>query len=297
MRVVANLSTMFQNVELIKRYEKAAKLGFRFVEISLPYEVKAEELKREADRHSLKHILINAPAGDWSSGFRGIAALPSCQSDFPDSITTAIEYANILECKKFNQCLVAVNNPLTFIPIQGQVHIMAGVTEINDESMTTYMENIAYACGALAEHGIMCLIEPINQITIPNYFLGSYAQAVEILQRIGHPNLRITLDIFHAQQICGKLTNTITTLSNFIGHVQVAQVPGRNEPNSNGEINYQYVFEILKRYGIWDIGCEYSESSELAESVEWVHLINGIDKCLLSFMNPTPSHDHLDWMN
>ncbi|KHN73455.1 Putative hydroxypyruvate isomerase [Toxocara canis] len=211
MRVAANLSIMFQRVDLLQRYEKAAAMGFRCVEVSLPYALPAEKLKAEADRLKLEHILINSPPGDWSKGDRGIAAIPMRKKDFTESLEIAVKYANTLACKK--------------------IHVMAGVIGVNDETKLTYVENIRAASRRFAKDDITCLIEPINHISIPGYFLSSYEQ----------------------------------------GHVQVAQVPDRHEPDSEGEINYDYAFKALKKHGDWDVGCEYSERGDTADYVKWVH--------------------------
>ncbi|VDK60869.1 unnamed protein product [Anisakis simplex] len=147
---------------------------------------------------------------------------------------------------------------------------MAGLAEVNDETRRTYVENIRYASQLFAKNDIICLIEPINEISIPGYFLHSYQQALEIIKEINESNLKLMFDVFHAQQICGQLTKSIVDLKSFIGHVQIAQVPERHEPDSAGEINYEYIFKILKENGDWDIGCEYMERGESMEYFEWM---------------------------
>ncbi|VDD94515.1 unnamed protein product [Enterobius vermicularis] len=289
MRVAANLSTMFQKVELLKRYEKAASLGFKCVEVSFPYSVSAEELRSEADRYHLQHILINAPTGDMNKGFRGIACLAEHKAEFAESIETAVRYANTLGCKK--------------------IHVMAGIAKFNETTRGLYVENLCLAAERFAKDGILCLIEPINPVTMPGYFLHNYDDAVAIIEEINKPNLKIMLvrllvfifkivpkvaiklcialshimidrvyttfkDVFHAQQICGNLGYTIKTLRERIGHIQVAQVPERHEPDTDGEINYDYVFRILKECGSWDIGCEYMETSSTEDSLRWVQKFN-----------------------
>ncbi|MFH4975190.1 hypothetical protein AB6A40_001899 [Gnathostoma spinigerum] len=254
MRVVANLSTMYQGVELLERYEKAAAAGFRLVEVALPYICPAESLKKKADQNGLRHVLINAPSvvflGDFKKGFRGIAALPNMLSEFPRSVESAIHYANILDCKK--------------------IHVMAGIAPDSPENTATFKENIRFASREFAKEGIMCLIEPINPITIPGYFLSTYEQAVGVINELNEPNLKLQFDVFHAQQICGRLTKTISDLAKLIGHVQVAQVPDRHEPDSDGEIDYKYIFSVLKKHGDWAIGCEYIDQPDVASNLNWI---------------------------
>lgn len=125
MRVVANLATMFTDVPLLQRYEKAAKVGFKLIEVPFPYSVAANDLKAAADKHSLKHVLINAPCGNFENGERGIAASKAHLKDFERSLNTAVEYAKILQCSK--------------------IHIMAGIFVRDDEAMNVFKINIAYA--------------------------------------------------------------------------------------------------------------------------------------------------------
>ncbi|EFO21992.1 hypothetical protein LOAG_06497 [Loa loa] len=250
MRVVANLTTMFREMDLLQKYGKAAALGFQLVEVSLPYEWSAEELLQQAERYHLKHVLINAPAGNWSEGFRGLAALPEQRSMFIESLNIAVQYAKKLNVQK--------------------VHVMAGIADRTDESYEVYVKNIRLACQQFRKESIVCLIEPICEAAIPGYFMNSYSKALKVLKEINEPNLKIMLDLFHVQQICGQLTTIIETLAPFTGHVQVAQVPDRREPDTDGEINYSYVFNILKKFGDWDVGCEYLNSGCDDQCLKWV---------------------------
>ncbi|VDM11621.1 unnamed protein product [Wuchereria bancrofti] len=271
MRVAANLTMMFHEMDMLQKYGRVAALGFQLIEISLPYGWSAEELLHEAERYHLKHILINAPAGNWSEGFRGLAALPEQTSKYMESLDIAIQYAKKLNVQK--------------------VHVMAGVAEETNENFEVYVKNIRLACQQFKKESIICLIEPICQAAIPGYFMNSYSKAIKVLKEINEPNLQIMLDIFHVQQICGQLTTTIETLAPFVeiesvstifclheiinhqisGHVQVAQVPDRREPDTDGEINYSYVFNILKKFGDWDVGCEYMNSGCDNQYFQWVH--------------------------
>ncbi|KAM3719875.1 putative hydroxypyruvate isomerase [Dirofilaria immitis] len=251
MRIAANLTMMFPEMDLLQKYGKVAELGFQLVEVSLPYGCPAEELLQQAEHHHLKHILINAPAGNWSKGFRGLAALPEQKSNYIESLNIAIQYAKKLNLQK--------------------VHVMAGIAEQTDKNYEVYVGNIRLACQQFGKESIICLIEPICEAAVPGYFMNSYSKALQVLNEVNEPNLKIMLDFFHAQQICGKLTTTIEKLAPFIGHVQVAQVPSRHEPDTDGEINYSYIFNTLKKFGDWDVGCEYLNSGSDNQYLQWVY--------------------------
>ncbi|GMR36293.1 hypothetical protein PMAYCL1PPCAC_06488, partial [Pristionchus mayeri] len=264
MRVAANLTMMYTDVPLLSRYARAAADGFKLVEVPLPYSEKAEDLKTAADSNGLQHILINAVPGNWEGGQRGIAALASEQKQFKESISTSIRYAKTLECSK--------------------VHVMAGVPIGADHSSAAevFIENMKYAAAKFHENGMECLIEPICPAAVPGYHLNSYEQAREILSMIGIPNTFILFDLFHAAQLHPHLIPSDVKWIDLIGHIQIAQVPARGEPDTEGSVNYGTWFEWMKvRYRIlilmtdlaqglgkeWAIGCEYKP---VTRSLEWV---------------------------
>uniref|UniRef100_A0A0N4ZRI6 Putative hydroxypyruvate isomerase n=1 Tax=Parastrongyloides trichosuri TaxID=131310 RepID=A0A0N4ZRI6_PARTI len=236
MRLVANFGTFFPSIGLLQKYNLVKKLGFNLVEIPNPYFEDAETLLREANKYNIKHVLINAPQGDN----KGIAITAS-KDEMEKSIEMAVNYAKILGVNK--------------------VHVMSGV--IDDKSICkettheTYVRNLKIANKILEENGIECLIEPINNYTVPGYFLSSYQQALEIIKTIDSENIKILYDLFHAQQIQGQLVAFARDNISKIGHLQGAQVPCRGIFIKNGEINYPFVLSQLKGLNLnWMIGAE-----------------------------------------
>lgn len=118
----------------------------------------------------------------------------------------------------------------------------------------------------------MGLIEPINtRITDPQYFLDSPHQAAAVLQKVDHPNMKLQMDIFHWQIMDGNLTQNIRRYFPLIGHIQVAQVPDRHEPDSPGEINFPYIFKLLEELGYQGyVGCEYKPLDSTANGLGWL---------------------------
>jgi hydroxypyruvate isomerase len=226
----ANLSTLFTERPLLERFEASASCGFQYVEIQFPYEASLEEL-----RYALKHtgqslILINAPAGNWSDGDRGIACQPERQTEFQDGVPLALEYAKALNVKKVN-CLSGIENP--------------NVDKILAEN--TFIENLRYAVNTLKQSGIRLLIEPINTIDIPGFWLNSTAQAVKIIEQSKlTSDLFVQFDAYHMQMMGENLTESFLKHQAMIHHVQVADAPGRHEPGT-GEIDFDAFFHLLKR--------------------------------------------------
>jgi hydroxypyruvate isomerase len=130
--------------------------------------------------------------------------------------------------------------------------------------------NLKYAADKLKAAGIRLLIEPINSYDIPGFFLNTTAQAAAILEAVGSDNLWIQYDIYHAQRMEGELAATAQTYLPRIGHIQLADNPGRNEPGT-GEINYPFLFRHLDAIGYtgW-IGCEYKPRAKTVEGLGWI---------------------------
>ncbi len=251
-RFAANLTMMFTEVPFLDRFEAAAKAGFRAVEFLFPYAFEAEEIKRNLDDNGLTLILHNLPAGNWEAGERGIACHPDRVTEFRAGVGRAIAYAEALGVKQLN-CL-AGKPP-------------AGVAE--EVLRSAFVENLRYAASELKAAGLKLLIEPVNTFDIPGFYLNRTVQAADILVEVGADNAFIQYDIYHAQRMEGELAATVQKYLSRIGHIQLADNPGRNEPGT-GEINYPFLFAHLDRIGYdgW-IGCEYKPATSTEAGLGW----------------------------
>jgi hydroxypyruvate isomerase len=248
----ANLSMMFNEVDFPERFDAAASAGFRGVEFLFPYDFDKGQLQERLKRNKLELVLFNMPPGDWSGGDRGMACDPARTGEFQDNVGKALDYALALGCK--------------------QLHCMAGLKPrgVNDEQMRqTYIENLRFAGRELARHDISLLIEAINTRDIPGFYLNYSAQAFEVMHDADVPNLRFQYDIYHMQIMEGDLTPTIERNLESIGHMQLADTPGRHEPGT-GEINYPFLLDFIDRVGYrgW-IGCEYRPISTTKDGLGW----------------------------
>jgi hydroxypyruvate isomerase len=251
-KFAANLTMMFNEVDFLDRFAAAAKAGFRGVEYLFPYSYDKNALKERLERHGLVQVLHNLPAGDWSKGERGIACHPDRVGEFQDGVRKAIEYAKALGC--------------------GQLNCLAGITPAGvplDKVRQTFVDNLQFAASELKKAGIKLLIEPINMIDIPGFYLTHTAQAVSIIEDVGSDNLFLQYDIYHMQIMEGDLARTMEKNLKLIAHVQLADNPGRHEPGT-GEINYPFLFAHLDRIGYtgW-IGCEYKPATTTEAGLGW----------------------------
>ena len=252
-RFAANLTMLFTEVPFLDRFERAARAGFTAVEFLFPYAYPVAEVRNRLVSNRLELVLHNLPAGDWEGGERGIACLPDRVAEFRESVAKAIEYGTALGVPRIN-CL-------------------AGKTPsgVSDETIRdTLVQNLRFAAAALKEVNIKLLIEPINSYDIPGFYLNRTAQALALIDEVGSDNLFVQYDIYHAQRMEGELIATMTQQLARIGHIQLADNPGRHEPGT-GEINYERVFAALDKIGYagW-IGCEYKPAAGTEAGLGWI---------------------------
>ena len=252
-KFAANLTFLFNELPFMERFAAAAHAGFKAVEYMAPYPYVAHELKAALHANGLVQALFNLPAGDWDNGERGTACIPGREAEFRDGVARAIAYAQTLDCKKIN-CLSG--------------KLPAGVSR--EAARTALIGNLTYAAAALKREGIMLVMEPINSFDIPGYFVNRTAEALDILDAVGSDNLFIQYDVYHAQRMEGELGNTLKNHLSRIGHIQIADTPGRHEPGT-GEINYAWLLRHIDAIGYdgW-IGCEYKPATTTVDGLDWM---------------------------
>ena len=249
----ANLTFLFNELPFMERFAAAAQAGFKAVEYMAPYPYPAAELQAALKANGLVQALFNLPAGDLNSGERGMACIPGREAEFKEGVAQAIKYAHALDCKKVN-CLAGK------LPL--------GVSR--EAATATMVGNLKYAAAALKREGIMLVTEPINSFDIPEYFVNRTSEALAILDAVGSDNLFIQYDVYHAQRMEGELGATLTHHMSRIGHIQIADNPGRHEPGT-GEIHYAWVLKHIDALGYdgW-VGCEYAPKTTTVEGLGWM---------------------------
>lgn len=248
----ANLSMMYQEVSFLERFAFAAADGFAGVEYLFPYEYDAHTLRELLEKYGLRQALFNAPPGDWAAGERGVASLPGREDEFIQAMEKALHYAAVLNCKT--------------------VHVMAGnaIPLVSRERQRAiYAANIARAADMAAKEGVTIVLEPINRRNMPQYFLERQDEAQAIVAELNRPNIAVQFDVYHCQITEGDVTTRLRRDSKNIGHIQIAGVPDRHEPDT-GEINYEWVFRLLDdmKYSGW-VGCEYIPAGNTSAGLGW----------------------------
>lgn len=253
LRFSANLSFLFLDRPFLERFEAAAACGFKGVEFHFPYAFPADEVRDAARRAGVEVVLFNFPPGDWAAGERGIACLPDRVVEFRDGVALAARYAEALDCPRLN-CLAGLR----------------GASHSETALLTTLVDNLRHAADALAPAGREVLTEPLNSRDTPGFYLDRTAPALALIAAAARPNLRLQYDIYHAQVMEGDLARTLEANLARIGHIQLADNPGRHQPGT-GEINFPFLFRRLRALGYpgW-IGCEYVPTGPTEDSFGWM---------------------------
>ncbi len=251
-KINANIQFMFNEYELLDRYDAASRAGFQGVEIQAPYSEPIEAIQERLERNGLKHVIINLPVADPETGQNNLPLLPDKVGIYQERVALGVEYAAGLGC-------IGVNTGI------------GPISECADPEIAykTYVDNLRYAASELEKVGVLALVEPINTKDQPGFLLHSSSQGMKAIADAGHPNAKLQYDFYHMQIMEGDLVDTFTELLPSIGHVQFADTPGRNEPGT-GEINYPFIFRKLDELGYngW-AGAEYNPSGRTEDSLDW----------------------------
>ncbi|MHB8655906.1 MAG: 2-oxo-tetronate isomerase [Terriglobia bacterium] len=251
-KLAANLSMMFNEVPFLERVAAAADAGFKAVEFLFPYEHPPEVVEERLRKCRVENVLFNLPPGDWASGERGITCIPGREEEFRAGVEKALSYATRMGTRR--------------------LHAMAGIAPsgVNPAACrATLIANLRYAAGKLTEDNITLLLEAINTRDMPGFFVSTQAESYAICKEVNAPNLKMQMDCYHMQIMEGDLAWKLRHYAPHCGHIQVAGVPDRHEPDT-GEVRYEYLFRLLDEIGYegW-VGCEYRPALGTVDGLGW----------------------------
>lgn len=253
LKFAANLSLLFSDSPFLERFARARACGFRYVEFQFPYEHGIEAVARALNENELKVVLFNMPPGNWAAGERGLASLPDRIDEFRASVQIALDASKTLGAPRLN-CLVGKRDEN--VPFQEQERVL--------------VENLRWAAEVFAESDVALGIEHLNPFDNPGFLLTTPSYAFRIQEQVASPNLSVQYDVYHAQRTEGELANTLQKYLRRIGHVQIADNPGRHEPGT-GEINYPFLLNFLDGLGYGGyVGLEYLASGRAEDSFGWI---------------------------
>jgi 2-dehydrotetronate isomerase len=250
MRYSANLGFLFTDLPLPQAIHAAKQAGFDAVECHFPYDVTAADVAAALQQTGLTMLGLNTWPGDKAAGDFGLAALPGREDEARAAIAQAIDYAVATGTKA--------------------IHVMAGRTDGGDAAEATFRANLAHACDLTAPHGITILIEPINTRDVQHYHLSRTDHALAIITALNRPNLKLMFDCYHMQIMQGDLATHLRDLLPVIGHIQIAAVPDRGEPDM-GEVDYRWLMGHIAALGYnTPIGAEYRPRNGTTAGLGWL---------------------------
>lgn len=246
LRFAANLSFLYPEHGFLDRFAAAAADGFEGVECLFPYDYDQRELLARLQANGLQQVLINAPAGDWARGERGLASLAGREAEFRHSMQVAIEHALALSCPR--------------------IHVMAGLLSEGGDiasALARYRDHLSWAAEQAGRAGVQLQVEAINEADMPGYLINRQWQAHEIVQAVGSEHLRVQMDLYHCQRSEGRALSLLEEAlpTGRIAHLQWAGVPDRHEPD-RGELAAAKLLPALDvmlgacGWPGW-VGCEY----------------------------------------
>lgn len=254
MKLIANISMLFGELPFAERFAAAAAAGFDGVEALFPYDHEPQELRRLSDAAAMPMLQINTPRGNEAAGEVGTAGLPGQEARFLQGFEQALHYVKILGCR--------------------QLHVLCGrlspTAPDASAARATLLSNLRWAANEAAARGITLLVEALNSRDFPDYLVPTPAAAIELIREVGRPNLKLQFDLYHSQLMAGNLTRTLESAAPCLGHVQIAGVPERHEPDT-GEVNYRHVIGVLLALGYrGSISAEYRPATTTRAGLGWM---------------------------
>jgi hydroxypyruvate isomerase len=252
LRFSANLGFLWPDRPLLARIDAAGRAGFRAIELHWPYDIPATEVKAACARHDLTMLALNTAPGDLGRGDFGLGAVPGRAADFDAAIDQSIAYCLTTGAKS--------------------IHVMAGVVALSERARgrETFLRNLQSAAQKASTHGLTLLLEALNPRDKAGYFYSTVGEAAGLIAELGIPNIRLMFDTYHVGVAEGDILKKLERHFPIIGHVQIAAVPSRAEPDE-GEIAYGAIFKELEAlfYGGW-IGCEYRPRGDTDAGLVWI---------------------------
>jgi hydroxypyruvate isomerase len=248
----ANLTFLWTELPFLERFDAAAEAGFSRVEYMFPYEHPAQDVRARLDGAGLEQVLFNLPAGDWAAGDRGVAGDPARVDEFRAGVEQALAYAEVLDVEQLN-CLAGLR--------------LDGVDPA--VQWATLVDNVRHAARRLQSAGRRLVIEPVNTFDVPGFLLPTTDDALRLIAEVSEPNVRLQFDAYHVQRMEGDPATRFAALADHVGHVQIADNPGRHQPGT-GEIDFGALFELLDEGYEGAVGLEYIPTPDTASSLGWL---------------------------
>jgi hydroxypyruvate isomerase len=251
-RFSANLSIMWPDLDVYDRFEAAANAGFRFVEIGVIDKLDHERIRKQLADLNQALVLFNPFAGDLRKHELGFVGVPGREDDFNRAVTAALSLAGKLQTKMLN----------TLVGVVGE--------DRRDQADETAIRNLSRAASAAAEVGVTLLVEAVNTIDVPDYLAATTADAARLVSAVDRPNVRMLFDVYHSAVAGENVENSLHTYLPLIGHIHIADHPGRHEPGTGNLPIAEFIAGLDHAGYNGFIGLEYSPAADTAAGLGWL---------------------------
>jgi len=251
----ANISTLFREVPLFERIGLAAAAGFDAIEIQFPYDQDPAVLRAELETQNLPLVLMNFPVGDLMTGGEGLAAIPGREAEFEQALSESQKFAEVLRPAAMN--------------------LLAGKPDPRHDRaqcQTVFESSLRKASALTRELGIQLLTEPVNSIDLPDFFLSTEQQTLDLIDAMPDIELRMQYDLYHMQMMGTDLLTSMPRVIERVGHIQFSDLPGRTQPGL-GIIDFEPIFKLIDALGYQGyVGAEYFPTVTTSASLDWLKL-------------------------
>ncbi|WP_025274726.1 hydroxypyruvate isomerase family protein [Haloglycomyces albus] len=256
-----NCSILFQELPLLERPAAAKAAGFEGVEFwwplseSVPGDAEVDRFVRAVENAGVQLTGLNF-ADDIPNGYRGLLSNPARSREFRDNIDVTVGIAERLGCTSLN-ALYGIR--------------LDGVAEAEQDELAVV--NYGHAATAADRIGATVLVEALNAIESPTFPIVSSHDVATVIDTVtketGQRNLEILADFYHLARMGEKTSDVLSRYGDRIGHVQIADTPGRNEPGT-GDFDFDELYSGLDELGYdgW-VGLEYKASGSTVDSFAW----------------------------
>jgi hydroxypyruvate isomerase len=251
-RFTANLTMLWPELEVYDRFRAAAEAGFRRVEILFVHALDPARVERALREHGLELVLFDPAPGNWEGGERGLLSLPGREEEFLRTLREAVTSAKRFGTRRLNAL----------------VGIPRGASA--EEARRTAVRNLRTAIPVVESIGATLLVEAINSIDMPGYLADTVDRAAALVQEAGSPSVRLQLDQYHAGMMGIDPVAALRKHAALVGHAQIADVPGRNQPGTGTQPIREFLDELDGMGYGGSIGLEYKPRGSMDEALAWL---------------------------
>ena len=252
-RFAANLSMLWPELDVYDRFAAAKRAGFSRVEMQFIQMLDPQRLQYLLRENQLELVLFNPEAGNWDAGERGVACIPGRESELQRALEQAFATAKQLGNRRLN--------------------VLTGIPSDGADAATAHrciVENLRAVAPLAQQDDMLLLVENINDVDTPGFYVTTVERAARVVDEVGHPNVRIQFDQYHVGMMGGDARALFRQYKRLVEHVQIADVPGRHEPGTGQQPIREFLADLDALGYSGTVGLEYRPNAATDAGLEWL---------------------------